>query len=147
MGTECCYVYFLQCTGGPGGRGIYIGSAVDVDARFSRHVAGQGAVYTKTHPPVGILAILTYSSRTDAVRVERQLKRLPSIMKEQWVHFLAYICPICVEVGVKIPLMLAEGHRCPAVVHLEKVLEGLERPLRRRVECVLQITCAHCTRV
>ena len=60
------WVYMLECRGG----GIYIGIALDVDARFAQHVAGKGAKYTRLNAPVRILVRVRFDSHREAAQAE-----------------------------------------------------------------------------
>lgn len=70
-------IYFIECSGG----GIYIGVTADLHDRYDKHVKGRGALYTKTHPPVQLLATKEFPSRALAMREEKQLKKLSSDRK------------------------------------------------------------------
>ena len=56
------WLYLLECQGGS----YYTGIALDVEQRFFLHVFGRGARYTRTHPPLRVLAL----------RAEYRLKQL-----------------------------------------------------------------------
>ncbi len=74
------WVYMIECRGGK----IYTGIAKDPDARYRRHVAGTGAVFTRMNPPVSMLAKRPCGSRSDALRAERALRRLSARGKRVW---------------------------------------------------------------
>lgn len=65
------WVYFIECRGG----GIYTGIAIDVAARYEKHKAGKGAIYTRLNPPVRFLAAKQFVD-TEARQMEWQLKQL-----------------------------------------------------------------------
>lgn len=67
------FVYLLECEDGS----LYAGVAIDVEARFIKHALGLGAAYTRSHPPLRVLACRCYASRGDALRAEYALKQLP----------------------------------------------------------------------
>lgn len=71
------WVYLLECQDGS----FYAGIAIDVAARFRKHISGGGAKYTRARPPVKVLASRPYGSKGDALRAEIQLKRLPKKLK------------------------------------------------------------------
>lgn len=79
------WLYMIECRGG----GIYTGIAVDVDARYQKHVAGKGAIYTKLNPPVRLLARKEYPSRRLAAQAEYAMKQLSAIEKWRWVYALS----------------------------------------------------------
>ncbi|MFC0677351.1 GIY-YIG nuclease family protein [Lysobacter korlensis] len=71
------YVYVLECRDGS----LYTGIAVDVERRYAQHVAGSGAKYTKSRPPVRLLARFAYPDRASASRAEYAIKQLPPARK------------------------------------------------------------------
>lgn len=148
MQSESCqyYVYFIECAGGPGGRGIYIGSTIDVESRYQKHLKGRGARYTRSHPPVRLITTLCYSSRAQAMRVEKLLKRVARTWKEDWVNLLSILCPYCEAVGRKVPVDMTAGTTSAAVEELEDLLGTFDKSLRRAVEKVLRIVCPSCCR-
>ena len=66
------YVYLLECRGGS----LYTGITTDVERRFTQHAAGKGARYTRSHPPVRILARFEHPDRSTASRAEHAIKQL-----------------------------------------------------------------------
>ena len=66
------FVYLIECRDGS----IYTGIAVDVAARYSAHLNGKGARYTRSHPPRRLLAAIEYADRSAASKAEYQIKRL-----------------------------------------------------------------------
>jgi len=72
------WVYMIACRGG----GIYVGMALDVEARYRKHAAGRGAAYTRMNPPVRLLAKWVYPDRRSAAQAERAMKRLKPL--EKW---------------------------------------------------------------
>ena len=78
------HLYLLECRNGS----WYAGITNDLDARFSAHVAGRGAKYTRGNPPVRMLASRSYPDRSSASRAEWQLKRQPRARKLAWLQAL-----------------------------------------------------------
>lgn len=74
------WLYVLECRGGV----LYTGIATDVEARFAKHVAGSGAMFTRLNRPVRILARLALPTRGDALRAEYALKQLSREAKLRW---------------------------------------------------------------
>lgn len=66
-------LYLLECRDGS----YYAGITTDIERRFAQHAAGTGARYTRSHPPLRILATRRYADRASALRAEHALKRLP----------------------------------------------------------------------
>ena len=79
------YVYLLECRDGS----FYTGITTDVGKRYNAHRAGKGARYTRSHPPVCLLASACIGSRSEALKVERAIKRLPKQLKLGTLQSLA----------------------------------------------------------
>ncbi len=71
------YLYLLECTDGS----LYTGITVDVEARYAAHAAGRGARYTRSHPPLRVLASLEYPDRGSASKAEYAMKQLTAAGK------------------------------------------------------------------
>ena len=71
------YVYLLECVDGS----IYTGVALDVAARYAAHASGDGARYTRSRPPVRLLAVFEYADRSSAQKAEAAIKRLSPAAK------------------------------------------------------------------
>jgi putative endonuclease len=71
------FVYLLECRG----ESIYTGIATDVDRRYAMHVAGKGARYTRSHPPLRLLARFAFPDRSAASRAEYAIKQLSPAQK------------------------------------------------------------------
>jgi putative endonuclease len=71
------FLYLLECSDGS----VYTGIAVDVQARFDKHVSGAGARYTRSRKPVRVLASFELADRASASRAEYWVKRLPAVDK------------------------------------------------------------------
>lgn len=78
------FVYLLECADGS----IYTGIARDVQARFAAHVQGKGARYTRSHPPVRVLASESWPDRSAALRAEWQIKKLTPQAKRDYANGL-----------------------------------------------------------
>jgi peroxiredoxin Q/BCP len=72
------FVYLLECRDGS----LYTGVAVDVAKRFASHRAGKGARYTRSHPPRRLHAVIACADRSQALRREHAIKRLPVAAKQ-----------------------------------------------------------------
>ena len=66
------YVYLLECRDGS----IYTGIATDVERRYAEHAAGKGARYTRSRPPLRLLARFQYPDRSTASRAEYASQQL-----------------------------------------------------------------------
>ena len=71
------YVYLIECRDGS----VYTGIATDVDRRYAEHVAGKGARYTRSHPPLRLLARFPHPDRASASRAEYAIKQLTPARK------------------------------------------------------------------
>lgn len=73
-------LYLLECNNGA----YYAGITNDLEARFSAHLSGKGARYTRANPPIKIIASKSYADRSEASIAEAQLKNLPRHKKLQY---------------------------------------------------------------
>jgi putative endonuclease len=71
------YVYLIECRDGS----LYTGIAIDVARRYARHVAGTGARYTRSHPPLRLLGQCAYPDRSEASIAEYRIKQLTPAQK------------------------------------------------------------------
>ena len=71
------YVYMVCCANGA----LYTGYTIDVERRIALHNAGKGGRYTRSHRPVSLVATWTFNSKGEALRAEREVKRLPREQK------------------------------------------------------------------
>ena len=71
------YVYMVCCVNGT----LYTGYTTNVERRIALHNAGKGGRYTRSHRPVSLVATWTFNSKGEALRAERELKRLPRKQK------------------------------------------------------------------
>lgn len=66
-------LYLLECKNGA----FYAGITNNLEQRYTAHLSGKGARYTRANPPVKILASKLYADRSAASVAEAQLKQLP----------------------------------------------------------------------
>jgi len=71
------WLYLLECQDGS----FYAGIALDVQKRLAEHRQGKGAAYTRSRPPVALLACRQYPSRSEALKTEYAIKQLPKARK------------------------------------------------------------------
>ncbi|WP_243049531.1 GIY-YIG nuclease family protein [Dyella sp. RRB7] len=67
------WLYLIECRDGS----FYAGITNDLDARYAAHVAGRGARYTRSHPPLRLIGARPYADRAAASRAEWEIKQLP----------------------------------------------------------------------
>lgn len=80
-------LYLLECRGGA----LYAGISPDPERRYRLHESGRGARYTRANPPLRMLAVCVYPSRSAASVAEHWLKRQPRAAKLVWAQQHAYI--------------------------------------------------------
>jgi len=78
MSRTIHFAYILRCADGT----LYTGYARDPMKRTAAHNAGRGARYTAGRRPVSLVYWESFDSVGDALRRERQLKRLRRTKKE-----------------------------------------------------------------
>ena len=72
------YVYLLRCAD----NSLYVGETSNLEMRERDHKERRGGTYTAKRRPVHIVYAEQYSSRQDALKRERQIKRWSSHKKE-----------------------------------------------------------------
>ena len=73
------FLYVIECADGS----LYTGIALDPEARFQLHLAGKGARYTRSHPPLRLLMTQPHPDRSSALKAEHQFKQLPAAEKRR----------------------------------------------------------------
>ena len=71
------FVYLLRCADGS----LYCGWTIDVERRLAEHQAGSASRYTRRRLPVELAWWRPMASRSDAMREEARIKRLPRAAK------------------------------------------------------------------
>jgi putative endonuclease len=71
------FLYLIECADGS----VYTGIATNVEARYAKHVSGDGARYTRARKPVALLAAFELADRSSALRAEYRVKRLKPAQK------------------------------------------------------------------
>ncbi|CAG4883485.1 HU, DNA-binding transcriptional regulator, beta subunit (modular protein) [Georgfuchsia toluolica] len=71
------HLYLLECVDGS----LYAGITIDVQRRYDEHLSGKGGRYTRSHKPVRLLASQPIGTRSQALRAELAIKRLPKEKK------------------------------------------------------------------
>jgi putative endonuclease len=75
------YVYVLLCEDDS----YYTGYAKDIDSRVKQHTKGSGARYTKMHRPKKLVYTEEFDTRREAVKREREIKKLSHHEKNKLV--------------------------------------------------------------
>jgi putative endonuclease len=73
------FVYLLRCADGT----LYCGWSTDPERRLRQHQAGGASRYTRTRLPVELVYTREFASRSEAMREEVRIKRLPSAAKHR----------------------------------------------------------------
>jgi putative endonuclease len=94
-----CYVYIVRCDDGT----FYTGWTDDLERRTKAHNAGNGGRYTRARRPVTLVYSEEFTSKSDAMKRERAIKKMPRAAKSLLVGGL-------VEVEVE-PVVLKEAPR------------------------------------
>jgi len=76
------FVYLIECAD----RSIYTGITTDVASRYETHVAGKGARYTRSHPPVNLLRTFEFPDRSAASKEEFRIKKMTAEQKRGLVR-------------------------------------------------------------
>jgi len=79
------YLYLIECTDGS----LYTGITTDVARRYDAHVRGQGARYTRSHPPRQLLGVEVHPDRASASRAEYRIKQLSAAEKRLYAATMA----------------------------------------------------------
>jgi putative endonuclease len=74
-------VYIIQCRGGS----FYTGYTKDLDSRMKLHINGKGARYTKMHKPKKLVYVEEFDSRSEAMKREKEVKKLNHSQKLELV--------------------------------------------------------------
>jgi putative endonuclease len=68
------FVYLLRCADGT----LYCGWSTDPERRLRQHLAGAASRYTRTRLPVELVYTREFAGRSEAMREEARIKRLPA---------------------------------------------------------------------
>lgn len=71
------FVYMLLCVDGS----FYLGSTNNVEKRFTAHLVGHGASYTRSHKPIRVVYSEELIDKSSALRREHELKQLTHSQK------------------------------------------------------------------
>jgi len=72
------WVYILKCSDGT----LYTGQTIDISHRVILHNAGKGAIFTRGRRPVTLVFAKKTASRGEALKKEKEIRRLPKKAKE-----------------------------------------------------------------
>lgn len=84
------FVYLLRCADGT----LYCGWSTDPERRLRQHQAGTASRYTRTRRPVELVYTREFATRSEAMREEVRIKRLPARDKRRlWLGVLVEPLP------------------------------------------------------
>lgn len=91
------YVYMIRCRDGS----LYTGITTDVPRRLTEHQenGNAGAKYLRGRGPLTLVLQKSIGSRSRALSVERKVKKLPKIKKEELIQGDTSIERIILETG------------------------------------------------
>lgn len=72
------FVYIVRCSDGT----LYTGYTTDVSRRIEEHNSGDGAKYTQARRPVSLEYTESFTTRSDAMSREYEIKHLSRAEKE-----------------------------------------------------------------
>lgn len=75
------YVYILQCSD----NSYYTGYAVDLERRLQEHQQGEGCKYTRGRCPVELVYWEVFSSKSEAMQREYQIKQMKRTEKQKLI--------------------------------------------------------------
>ena len=73
------FVYLLRCADGT----LYCGWSTDPERRLRQHQAGTASRYTRVRRPVELVYTREFATRSEAMREEARIKRLPVAGKRE----------------------------------------------------------------
>ncbi|MDJ0819749.1 MAG: GIY-YIG nuclease family protein [Desulfobacterales bacterium] len=77
MSKEIWVVYLVRCSD----NSLYCGITNDLDNRLAEHNSGKGAKYTRSRRPVELVCVCSKLTKSEALKLEYRIKRLPSDQK------------------------------------------------------------------
>lgn len=72
-GDKDWLVYLLKCSD----KSLYCGVTKDLEARIFKHNTGTASKYTRSRLPVELVAVRKDLTKTEAFKLEYQIKKLP----------------------------------------------------------------------
>lgn len=78
-------VYLLRCSDGS----LYCGWTTDIGKRVAAHGAGTASRYTRSRRPVELAGLISVADRSEALREEARIKRLPRTDKLRLIETLS----------------------------------------------------------
>jgi putative endonuclease len=83
MSEKIYWVYILRCSN----QSYYTGYTDNLEKRFQDHLTGKGSKYTRSFKPLSIAQSWEIKGdKTKAMRIERYIKTLSKVQKEELVQ-------------------------------------------------------------
>ena len=76
------YTYIIRCGDGT----FYTGWTDDIEKRLDAHNKGVGSRYTRTRLPVELVHKEEFTSKIEAMRRERAIKKMPRAAKQRLIY-------------------------------------------------------------
>ena len=76
------FIYLIRCKG----EHLYTGITTDVQRRLTEHQSGKGAKYLRGRAPLQLVFQQKVGSRSDALKMEASIKKLPKAAKEEFIR-------------------------------------------------------------
>jgi len=74
MSNKNWVVYLVRCSD----NSLYCGISNDIKSRVIEHNSGKGAKYTRSRRPVELVGISDEMTKSEALKLEYKIKRLPA---------------------------------------------------------------------
>jgi len=82
MSNKNWIVYLVRCSD----NSLYCGTSNDIKSRVIEHNSGKGAKYTRSRRPVELVGISDEMAKSEALKLEYRIKRLPADVKSHFPH-------------------------------------------------------------
>lgn len=76
------HLYLLECNDGS----LYTGITTDLEKRMRAHQTGKGSKYVASRGLKKVIASQTYQTRSEALKAEYFVKKLPKHQKKEWIE-------------------------------------------------------------
>lgn len=76
------FIYLIRCKSGQ----LYTGITTDVQRRLAEHQSSKGAKYLRGRGPLQLVFQQKVGSRSDALKMEAAIKKLPKPAKEEFIR-------------------------------------------------------------
>jgi len=76
------FIYLIRCKNGQ----LYTGITTDVQRRLAEHQSSKGAKYLRGRGPLQLVFQQKVGSRSDALKMEAAIKKLPKPAKEEFIR-------------------------------------------------------------